>query len=328
MKRYIIIYAKIAKNLYSKFFSKRTIKKTRVGVIENPNLVSETLFLLLSSNKPSMTARFGSTELTCIYNYLGVSSKKKNYVKYIQSKSPPFWWEKNIMKQMLNWSGFFPPTKDKLAQFCELMLNDMLELDILVSWLDLEADVKKFMNSQIIRIDGLCFDPYWANNPWTRVLKGKKVLVIHPFEDSIKKQYAKRELLFANKDVLPEFELYTIKAVQSLGGNINYKDWFEALDSMKNQIDTLDFDICLIGAGAYGFALAAHVKRKGKKAVHMGGALQLLFGIKGKRWENWDVTYRDGIEIDYKKLPNEHWIRPLETEKSSNFKNVEGGCYW
>ena len=55
---------------------------------------------------------------------------------------------------------------------------------------------------------------------------------------------------------------------------------------MKAQIDKEDFDICLIGAGAYGFPLAAYVKRKGKKAVHLGGALQLLFGIKGSRWED------------------------------------------
>lgn len=47
-------------------------------------------------------------------------------------------------------------------------------------------------------------------------------------------------------------------------------------------MDKIDYDICLIGCGAYGFPLAAHAKRKGKKAVHLGGALQLLFGIKGK----------------------------------------------
>ena len=51
-------------------------------------------------------------------------------------------------------------------------------------------------------------------------------------------------------------------------------------------LDKQDYDICLIGAGAYGFPLAAHVKRKGKKAIHLGGALQLLFGVKGKRWED------------------------------------------
>ena len=41
-----------------------------------------------------------------------------------------------------------------------------------------------------------------------------------------------------------------------------------------------NFDIALIGCGAYGFPLAAFVKGIGKKAVHIGGPLQLFFGIK------------------------------------------------
>lgn len=49
---------------------------------------------------------------------------------------------------------------------------------------------------------------------------------------------------------------------------------------MKDEIDKQDYDIALIGCGAYGFPLAAHIKRSGKKAIHLGGALQLLFGIK------------------------------------------------
>ena len=53
---------------------------------------------------------------------------------------------------------------------------------------------------------------------------------------------------------------------------------------MKSEIDKCDYDVCLIGCGAYGFPLAAHVKHKGKQAIHLGGTLQLLFGIKGNRW--------------------------------------------
>ena len=34
--------------------------------------------------------------------------------------------------------------------------------------------------------------------------------------------------------------------------------------------------------------LAAHVKRLGKRAVHLRGATQILFSIKGKHWEAHD----------------------------------------
>ena len=73
---------------------------------------------------------------------------------------------------------------------------------------------------------------------------------------------------------MPDFDLITIKAVQSLGGGEQFQSWFDALDWMKAEIDKHDYDICLIGCGAYGFPLAAHVKRLGKKAFHLGGALQ------------------------------------------------------
>ena len=86
--------------------------------------------------------------------------------------------------------------------------------------------------------------------------------MIHPFAELIEAQYARRSDLFDNKDVLPDFELRTVKAVQSLGGdNQGFKDWFDALEWMKREIGKADFDICLIGCGAYGFPLAAHVKK-------------------------------------------------------------------
>lgn len=70
--------------------------------------------------------------------------------------------------------------------------------------------------------------------------------------------------------------------------------------------------------------MAAHVKRQGKKAVHLGGSLQLLFGIKGKRWE--DPNYNKNY--NYSELMNEYWIRPDERFKPQNAAQVEGGCYW
>jgi hypothetical protein len=93
---------------------------------------------------------------------------------------------------------------------------------------------------------------------------------------------------------------------------------------MKNEIDKTNYDICLIGCGAYGFPLAAHVKRSGKKAVHLGGSLQLLFGIRGKRWEN--PNYH--TQYNYAKLMNEHWVKPGEEEKPKNVNQVEDSCYW
>lgn len=147
------------------------------------------------------------------------------------------------------------------------------------------------------------------------------MLVIHPFSKSIESQYKRRKQIWANENILPEFELITYKAIQTIAGNNteNYSDWFEALDIMKKDISKINFDIAIIGCGAYGFPLAAECKRMGKKAIHLGGQVQMMFGILGKRWE--EIPY-------YQQFINEYWVHPMEEEIPNNFKKVEEGCYW
>jgi len=292
---------------------------------QNPDIVSNLIYKALIEDKPCMIARFGSTELTCLVNYLGVKNKKKNYLEYIKGNAQSWWWEPAILNQMQQWSGFFPPTHEKIKQFCELMLKDILQVDILGSWLASEHLFhKELANSEKVRF--IYLEPFWSEKPWTKALEGKKVLVVHPFAETIEKQYKNRALLF-NNNLLPKFELKTIKAVQTIAGTkAEYEDWFEALNFMKSEIDETDYDICLIGAGAYGFPLAAHVKRTGKKAVHMGGSLQLLFGIRGKRWENKD--YGKALNLNYPGLFNEHWVKPNTSETPKSSSKVEDSCYW
>ena len=144
--------------------------------------------------------------------------------------------------------------------------------------------------------------------------------MIHPFKETIEKQYKNREKLFANPDILPEFELITMKAIQTIAHEIDprFCDWEEALNYMYESAMNLDFDVALIGCGAYGMPLAAKLKASGKTAIHLGGALQLLFGIKGKRWD----------DMPQGKLYNEYWVRPLENERPRDAKSVEDACYW
>jgi hypothetical protein len=311
---------KILRRLYGIVF--RTNKELRNWkMFSNKEYANDLIYQHLTDPEPCMIGRFGSTELMCTTNYLGVENKlNKNIVNYIKGQSFPWWWEKSTIDQMQMCAGFFTPTQGNIEQFCELMLTDAYEVDILGSWLNDE----KYLNKQLTtskRVVLEDLEPFFTKNPWTRALKGKKVLVVHPFAETIVAQYKKRELLFDN-DLLPEFELKTIKAVQSIAGEkTQFNDWFEALEYMKSQMDSIDYDICILGCGAYGFPLAAHAKRTGKKAIHLGGVTQLLFGIKGKRWE-------DYIVWPYMNLFNEHWVRPGENGKPKNAEQVEGGCYW
>src|SRR5690606_17357822 len=125
-------------------------------------------------------------------------------------------------------------------------------------------------NSKITEFDNLRIMA--TQNSWGKALEGKKVLIVHPFEDSIKKQFQYREKLWENPNILPPFELITYKAVQTIAGNNThqFKNWFDALELMVTEIAEIDFDIAIVGCGAYGFPLAAQIKKMGKKAFHLG----------------------------------------------------------
>ena len=66
--------------------------------------------------------------------------------------------------------------------------------------------------------------------------------------------------------------------------------------------------------------MGAFIKRElGRQAVHLGGATQLLFGIKGCRWDAWP---------QFNALYNASWVRPLALETPDVHKAIEGGAYW
>lgn len=289
----------------------------------DPDVASAWIIDLLNDPEPKMIARFGSTELVCLENTYGMRNSKASIFGYVKGMCLPWWRNENIAEQMQKWSGFFPITNDALERFYDVMLKDISLVDLLGSWLPQERLFAKELGTSK-KVDLELLNPYFSKIPWTHALAGKKVLVIHPFASTIESQYLKKDQIFPN-GLLPDFELKTIKAVQSLGGEKTpYETWFDALDAMKYAMDAIDYDIALIGCGAYGFPLAAHAKRRGKKGFHIGGSLQLLFGIRGKRWENPDYN----PVYDFSKLMNEYWVKPGETERPKNADKVEGACYW
>jgi len=293
---------------------------------ESSDLIRE----MLEADGPCMIARYGSTELWCISNYLGIKQGWKNAPGFIKGTAEPWWWAPERVYNMRDYSGFFPIDKKSIERFCKLMLEDSAQLDLLASWLEKENNLKEQLEGKA-RIFLPYLEPWYAQAPWTKALEGKRVLVVHPFAEQIAEQYKKRSLLFQNPDILPEFSLRTLQAVQSLGGNgQGFASWFEALEWMEKEMDKEDYDVALIGCGAYGFPLAAHAKRSGKKAVHMGGALQLLFGIKGNRWEDPMYGVREwGLpEGFYTKMFNDNWVKPGASTRPANAAEVEGACYW
>ncbi len=226
------------------------------------------------------------------------------------------------MTPFCNNAGFFPNDLSLMHKYKKRLLEeDAKYCDYLCcsEWIR-EDLAKPFLCPQVKYAPLAALEPYDYNQPWSSALENKRVLIIHPCAETIEKQYKRRRQLWENPKVLPEFELITVKAVQSIAGEtVPFKDWFEALHHMESQMDSIDYDIAIIGCGAYGFSLAAHAKRMGKKAIHLGGATQILFGIKGKRWDEIPAV---------NKFYNDFWVYPSMEETPKHKDSVENGCYW
>lgn len=299
--------------------------------IIDPEKASSIIYEQLSGAEPCMIARYGGAELYCAVNYLGVQKGWRGAWDFIRAKQDPWWWITGRLKNLSNNAGFFPIEEWAIQQYSELLLSDTNELSVLGSFWKKEYLVKDLIQ-HLPTISIFLLEPWFSKQPWTRCLEGKKVLVIHPFAEQIEYQYKNHhKTLFLNPLVLPTFDLITLSAVQSIGGNSDrFESWFDALDYMKAEMDKIDYDICIIGCGAYGFHLAAHAKRMGKKAIHLGGVTQMLFGIKGNRWEDPDYCIPE-LNIPkgfYKSLFNENWVKPWDKYRPQNADSVEGACYW
>lgn len=254
--------------------------------IDENKVIYDLIIQALKNKTPLMMGRYSSgkhniMQNTLLYEYKIISSIKKSYEELCVN------------------ARFFPYTRSRQEQYqwakkiYTLMLESTANCAVFGTWnghLGFEEYFIKITKQKLPLFVGYSFfsPQVDAEIPFTYALKDTTVLMIHPFAKTIENQYKNREKLFLNPKILPSFNLKTFQAVQTINRiqDSRFKNWFEALDWMSDEVAKIKFDIALIACGAYGFPLASKIKKMGKIAIHCGGVLQLLFGIKGKRWED------------------------------------------
>ena len=218
-------------------------------------------------------------------------------------------------------AGIFPTDPEALEAAAAHLGSALEAVDLLALW---DSPYQAQLTAQLKPLPERCslvaLEPWWQADPWSEALAGQRVLVVHPFATSIQRQWLRRERLFPGTAVLPEFALQVLQPPLTLaGGTSGFSSWSAALDELIARTQERDFDVALLGCGAYGLPLAAAIKAMGRPALQLGGALQLLFGIRGRRWE---------AMPPFSALMNEHWVRPLPEETPSGAHLVDGRCYW
>ena len=89
------IYIKLLEKLRQRYIQKHGIPQYYNPCKEiDPNIISNRIRENLSSSKPCMFSRFGSVEIGCVINYLGIFHQKRDIIRYIKGEAFPWWWQK------------------------------------------------------------------------------------------------------------------------------------------------------------------------------------------------------------------------------------------
>jgi hypothetical protein len=282
-----------------------------------------TVHAALTGSAPAAVGKLGTFELE---------------LAYFRFKTRRFSVSPSILPKMLQSlsrnTGLFPSTQETACRMADELLQSLLFLDCTPNWYmkDQALELLDAFAKRAQRVSLQSLECFLSPNPahWWTATKAR-ILVISPFAASVEAQVPRLQSIWASRKGLwhPESTFQTIAFPLSFGVQspeiqkdmlAKWTDSFGLIRSVQAQMDSLDYDVAIVGVGIHSLPLVVHAKRKGKKALHLGGATQLLFGIRGGRWDTM---------AEFQPLFNEHWVRPDSVkERPTHFEAVENGCYW
>lgn len=311
----------VRRSLGQSLAPKKKITKISRHAIASGSAGSALLNYSLRSSLPLLVSRLGTTETRA----LSLLEGSRNGAGAV----------KKIAASLSTLSGVYPASEENARRFAHLYASWIHNVDILAVrdephehpfWKGERSAVRRyFKGSGLVSIEDLF--PVAHDSPWTSVLTNSRVLVVHPFEETIKRQALNFQRIFPNGEI-PVFEVETFKPPQFLARSsdrLKFPSWFEgfadASERLERKLEISSPDFVMVGAGALGLGLGVVAKRLGFRVIHLGGVLQLFFGILGKRWDL-TLTSAGGFHV------NEFWTRPDARESPAGLEDVEGGCYW
>ena len=216
-------------------------------------------------------------------------------------------------------AGIRPRNKESYRVFADLCRGAMEGLDLQGVWSSGYEAVcigkganREFFNVEITSPDGA--------NPkhWLSSLKGKRVLVVSPFDGTVQKQIPRLAEIWPQSTWMTGTDFCSVPFPYLIDEGCP-ETWWEVYDRIGKIVSAGNYDVALFGCGGLGLPFAHLAKKAGRVGIHLGGHLQLIFGIYGKRHLEQD-WHRQHI--------NDAWVRPDAGEVAKTASRVEGGCYW
>lgn len=271
----------------------------------------------------------------CLIGRNGTIELETLFYKFHQAK-PGQPYPYGISRRMELHAGIFPSTQPSLDRWCFQMVESIRNCDVLVAgwYKPLEIQETTFLaktNTNAPRIPLRSLEPYYVEpeKRWSRLFAGHRVAIVNSFAETAVNQTLKREeiwpvaadsLLPANVEWIPIVTGYPpVLAQGSAEWPSGEPSWDVAVLSVVKQVIESGARFALIGCGGLGMVIGSELRKRGVIAIVMGGALQVLFGIKGNRWKKHDVIQH---------FWNDAWVYPSKKETPGGSQLIEGGCYW
>ena len=266
---------------------------------------------LLSHRGGCIVGKIGTTELLAL----------EFSDRWIRPPFPGnFTWKRPAQRLFTN-SGFFPLEKKEFYGFLSSYRQALQHLDGIFPW-QTESFLALYESALVCQnlpharlLSGLTLSPCLAPH-----LSHLRWLVVSPFVKTMKSQLAKLGKIHPPgrgnwRDTARHCRFIACPLAASLVSSPYSSLSVGLADLQKKITEADDFDVLIVGAGAWSLPLLMAAKSRGKIGIHMGGTTQNIFGIKGGRWDSHGIYTR-------------HWVRPSPEETPSERFKIESGCYW
>ena len=266
----------------------------------------------LSENTGLLVGRFGTIEFDTLWYHSMTGFLKKEYLPVLERNAGVFGDAASITRWCSEYAaacgaadimatGWYAPIKVREQEILKRVL---------------------FYGKQCVL---RALEPYYwpVEERWTGALDGQKVCVVSSFTDTIRSQLAKD--IWGKEKMLPSAEWSFVKtgyapslALGRAGWKCDAESWETCVEYVVSEVVKTGARVVIIGCGGLAMVIASRLKAAGKICIVMGGATQVLFGIKGRRWEGHQIS---GFWTS-------EWVGPSASETPAGASEVERGCYW
>jgi hypothetical protein len=268
----------------------------------------------LSEDRGLLVGRFGTIEFETVWYHFMSGTLKKDHLPVLERNA-----------------GIFGDAAS-ISRWCSEYTAACGMADILATGWYAPIKVREQELLKRVKFSGAqcvlrALEPYYwpVEERWTGVLDGQKVCVVSSFTDTIRGQIKKDIWQGETKGMLPSADWSFVKtgyapclALGRAGWECDAESWETCADYVVAEVLKTGARVVIIGCGGLAMVIAARLKAAGKICIVMGGATQVLFGIKGRRWEGHQIS---GFWTS-------EWVGPSASETPAGASEVERGCYW